>query len=236
MREVSLSEHIGSDGTIIHHAFIIKGGPEMVRYLFSFLEKEHNILARGNPNFFYNEVDTFSIEDSRSLVSSQSLTGFDSGKKIFVSFFDSITVEAQQSLLKVLEEPTPETHFFFITQNTEIFLPTIMSRVCLVEPNSTSSVSGVKFDSTDFYSVSPAKRIALCSGLIKAKSRRRVGAFLDELEIGGVKHFQKSHVKEWAVFLEKLPKLKQYAGLRGSSLKQIIESVCLLAPIITRGE
>jgi hypothetical protein len=230
MGEVSFSEHVGSNGTIIHHAFIIKGGAETVRHLISFLEKEHSIVVHGNPNFFYNEVETFSIDDSRALVSSQSMTGFDSAKKIFIISFDSITTEAQQSLLKVLEEPTPETHFFFVTPNTEIFLPTIISRVRLIEPVGTSSVSGVKFDAVEFYGATPAKRISMCASLIKAKSRRRTRAFLDELEKGGFELFRGGKVKEMSVFLEKLPTLKQYVGLRGSSLKQIIESACLLAP------
>ncbi len=44
-----------------------------------------------------------------------------------------MTHEAQNALLKTLEEPTSHTHIFLIIREKELLIPTLLSRMCVVE-------------------------------------------------------------------------------------------------------
>ena len=67
--------------------------------------------------------------------------------------FDKATNEAQNALLKVLEEPSPRTYFVLVTPHPEILLATLRSRLSEI----VSSVDTAKTDATDFLKASPAK-------------------------------------------------------------------------------
>ena len=53
-------------------------------------------------------------------------------KAIVLEGAQTLTIEAQNALLKVLEEPPPHALFFLSTNNTDALLPTILSRCSLV--------------------------------------------------------------------------------------------------------
>jgi len=103
-----------TDG-ILHHAYCLDGEKsKLFPELCNFLDSEFCFKTTGNPDFWYGESDTFGIDDGRRLKEMVSKKPFDKaqGKKIFVLAFNFITNEAQNSLLKIFEEPTEETHFF----------------------------------------------------------------------------------------------------------------------------
>ena len=62
----------------------------------------------------------------------QQKKSLDGGKKIFVISTNSITREAQNSLLKIFEEPTEGTHFFLILSSSRILIPTLKSRLHVI--------------------------------------------------------------------------------------------------------
>lgn len=54
-------------------------------------------------------------------------------KSIIIDSFKGITIEGQNALLKVLEEPPASTIIIIIAPNKNLFLPTIISRCKLIE-------------------------------------------------------------------------------------------------------
>jgi DNA polymerase-3 subunit delta' len=77
------------------------------------------------------DSDSIGIADIRSLQSSLSLTPRKGEyKACVIRHADKITPEAQNALLKTLEEPPLSTLLFLISPTEETFLPTILSR-CL---------------------------------------------------------------------------------------------------------
>lgn len=57
------------------------------------------------------------------------MTDYAGGGKVFVfSDFDTTTVEGQNALLKVLEEPPAKTRFLLLSESPEKILPTVRSR------------------------------------------------------------------------------------------------------------
>ena len=116
----------------LHHAYFLVGNSEDIFLkLKDFLEKSVGVKTNGNPDFWYGKFNTLSIDDAREISLSQERRDFSGDKKIFIISADFITLESQNSLLKVFEEPTFGTHFFIISPQ-DILLPTLRSRVQVI--------------------------------------------------------------------------------------------------------
>lgn len=71
--------------------------------------------------------DVFTINDARMIKELQSEKT--DTASVFVIGFSVINTEAQNALLKVLEEPAPNTYFFILYPNIKQLLPTLQSRL-----------------------------------------------------------------------------------------------------------
>ena len=129
---------------LAHHAYCIIGGVSARAGLISVLEKKHKIKTRGNPDLFDYSYATFTIDDARQIKSlagtrpvteagDPGATASGRGKKIFILQMSGITVEAQNALLKLLEEPPEYAHFFLIIPSAHLLLPTVRSRISVIE-------------------------------------------------------------------------------------------------------
>ncbi|MBS9777214.1 MAG: hypothetical protein KGV50_00490 [Gammaproteobacteria bacterium] len=88
-------------------------------------EKEHpNIVCLDAMN------DKVGIDDIRLLEQHMWQTSiFDKPKAAFINGMDSLSISAQNALLKTLEEPPQNTYFILSVESISRVLPTIMSRV-----------------------------------------------------------------------------------------------------------
>jgi len=86
----------------------------------------------GNPNYLELGPEPIKVDDVRFLGESASLSGFNGGKRAF-ALLDAhrMNVQAQNKLLKTLEEP-PDDALFVLTGNEQGLLPTIRSRCAVV--------------------------------------------------------------------------------------------------------
>lgn len=117
----------------LHHAYVLESNSENAyKNICEFCENDLGIKTKSNPDFIYEEYDKFLVDDARRLRELQMNKTLSGSRKIFIIYFNFITIEAQNSLLKVLEEPTSGTHFFIVTPSSRIFLDTIKSRVLIV--------------------------------------------------------------------------------------------------------
>jgi hypothetical protein len=73
------------------------------------------------------------ITDIRNLINRLSFKPFASKYKVAVIEADYLTLEAQQALLKTLEQPPPHSIIFLSTCNYELLLETIVSRCKLIK-------------------------------------------------------------------------------------------------------
>lgn len=70
------------------------------------------------------------VGEARFIISSLSLKPYEAKWKVmFIWLPEFMNVAAANALLKVLEEPTPDTLFFLVTEDEESILGTILSRV-----------------------------------------------------------------------------------------------------------
>lgn len=98
-----------------------------------------------------NEIDKFDvsilsfeksvgIEDVRNLQKKVILKPFQGKEKaVILESFSGITIEAQNALLKILEEPPANTNIYITTPNKDLLLPTILSRCKIVDLKDKSS-------------------------------------------------------------------------------------------------
>jgi hypothetical protein len=125
-----------------HHAYCIIGDSSLLQELVSELDKVHKIPAQGNPDFFQKSYANFVIDDARGLIEFHEMRPVHtSGKKIIALQMDGITVEAQNALLKLLEEPAEYAHFFIIVPSKHLLLPTVQSRLSFVDVQKSHSNS-----------------------------------------------------------------------------------------------
>lgn len=93
-------------------------------------------ISSGNhPDIHVVEPDGASIKKHQiqSLQEEFSKTGVESKRKVYmIVHADRMTVNAANSLLKFLEEPTSETIALLLTEQTQQILPTILSRCQIV--------------------------------------------------------------------------------------------------------
>lgn len=103
------------------NAFLLVGSREKILDYVNNFKNENNI-----PHYFMNFYEEFKISDARML--QKSLSGMlpEGSKKVFV--VSNPTVEAQNAMLKMLEELSRGVFIFFAGASKEDFLPTILSR------------------------------------------------------------------------------------------------------------
>ena len=92
--------------------------------------------SRNNPDVFYvkaTKTKSISVDDIREQVIEKVKTKpYSYNYKIFIiDKADTLTVQAQNALLKTLEEPPKYVVIMLLSQSMESFLPTVLSR-CVV--------------------------------------------------------------------------------------------------------
>ncbi len=112
----------------LHHAYLIEGDRDLVLPEIHSFMKDLGVDIANNGDFSHIMVDVFKVEDARNLKSFSGEKSSKEGKRIFVISANNFLLEAQNSLLKIFEEPIPETHFFVIVPDKNILIDTLASR------------------------------------------------------------------------------------------------------------
>lgn len=211
----------------LHHAYLIAGERHSVRLALNrFFENELKFRIQGNPDFLFAEYDTFTIDDGRALKDWQSRWPVAGERKFFVLALNTATTEAQNSLLKVLEEPTAGTHFFLIAPTADIFLPTVRSRLFIIKFASGGADDGTE-ETEKFLKSNIGERLAFAKLFADEiadgkKTKTDVIKFLDTVELV----LRDKNLAEAAVFKELL-QAKIFLRGSGSSVKMLLENLAL---------
>lgn len=219
---------------IIHHAYLVEAfGQDAVEGLFAALETELGVARAGNPDFWYGEYTTFGVDDARALREKQMLRPVAGGRKIFVVKAVSMTQEAQNALLKVLEEPTEGTHVFIIVPSLENVLPTLKSRAHALRAE--ESGGGYAEDAAAFLSADQSSRAKLIKKYVDSssddKDKEPAIRFVSALERALRDRADLPHAGEKAVFaLTETERVRGYLLDRSPSVKQLLEHLSAVVP------
>jgi DNA polymerase III delta prime subunit len=154
----------------MHHAYLLVGDKERARAHLTTLFGD----LVGSPDFFPYTEEVFGVEQARKL-SRQALHKAFGGKKIFFIAPESITLEAQNALLKTFEEPIADTHFFLVLRDAGMAIPTLLSRMEVVSLGAADDAALV----TKFLKGSLKERFAFVKKFVDKEES--LTAFLDAL-------------------------------------------------------
>lgn len=108
------------------------------------LDHTKNIKA-NNPNLiiFSSEDSKVNIALVRNMIAESSLSIYSGKTRVMIlTHADTASIPAQNSLLKLVEEPPENTQIILTANNPNLFLPTILSRCLLIKQSNQPSPSG----------------------------------------------------------------------------------------------
>lgn len=217
------------------NTFLVQGDASSLPELTAKLAAE-GIRVVGNSDVYVREYTHFGIDEARELTArayGKSMTG---SRRVFIALFPIITAEAQNALLKTLEEPPSDALFFLVTAAPMMLLPTLRSRAQMLElvVDEKSIVDTLKF-----LKAKPRDRIDMLKPLLEKNEdeRRDIGAiitFLSSLEcrLSTMSNSRPGVESARREGIESVYRARMYAGDKGSLLKPLLEQVALLVPVV----
>ena len=96
------------------------------------------IASGNNPDLIcvsHEKANSIGVEDVREqLVESMAIRPYNNGRKVYIiDEAEKMTVQAQNAILKTIEEPPEYGVMIFLTNNSDLFLQTILSRCILYQ-------------------------------------------------------------------------------------------------------
>lgn len=246
-----IQEHF--DKNNLHHAYLIEGKKEeIIPDILKFLESI-KIKTIGNPDFVQINQDSFKITNARILkiesiekgISNNLPTG-QAGKKVYIISINSFLIDAQNTLLKMFEEPIENTLFFLIVPDIAIILPTLLSRFYLIKTKNEDRNELKK--AKEFINMSLSNRIIFIKDLVSKKdeeddleniindsTRTNALKFLNAIEIVLHQKFLQEKNNTYidkVNYFEQIFKVREFLSMPGSSIKSLMESIALIIPKI----
>ncbi|HJN62624.1 MAG TPA: hypothetical protein QGH03_00085 [Candidatus Paceibacterota bacterium] len=217
------------DKDTLHHAYCLEGDVAFIKEeLLKNLGKILSFKTEANPDFLHIEFDKFGIDDGRRISDFQIKKAVTGDRKIIVIGVKTITMEAQNSLLKTFEEPAPNTHFFLIIPSSEVLLPTLKSRLQIqkIIPKETKTSLGNKF-----LKGSKKEKLNIVREIVEEKDKGQAIKLLDEIEVLFYKKINIKNLKpDEILFIETINKFRSYLNDRSPSLKMLLEHLALITP------
>lgn len=209
------------------HAYLIAGGTEKRDSLLKFL-KECGIEVEGNPDVYIREYLSFKIDDARELRERAMARAVLGARRVFIVTTPAMTTDAQNALLKVLEEPYGDALFFFLVPSPSTLLATFRSRAQTLELDPLNDVLP-RTEAARFLQSTLERRIDMLKPLYQrndGEERDIRGAILLlsalERELRG-----KSEAGEG---IRAIYRARKYVTDKGALLKPLLEQVALLVP------
>ena len=210
---------ISREGSYIVYAGTTKEGVSAISDSLSKIK-----LPNKGSDYLEISKTTVSIDDVREIQTFHDQKAID-GDKTIVCAGSFITVQAQNALLKIIEETKDGERIFIVVPYEAELLSTITSRVQMIKLDSTKESGEAK----DFVAMPASKRISYIeSNFLSLEEsdikREALLAFLRDLE----EYTHKSGgVKKYEDLLTALPVLRQMLGTQGAPAKMIAEYVAL---------
>lgn len=203
----------------LHHANIILSNESPLQKVEEILLREIAFETKGNPDFLLFEEESFSIDSARDLerwAIGKPLLG---GSKVCVILSRSINFEAQNAMLKTVEEPKEGTYFFLVLGSLGSVLPTLLSRVEVLDFLDKTEVNT---KTQKFLDAGIGERLSTIRSLHKNADKSKMKEFIVGLEGlasgDSLKFSQKKNIL----------KAKVYSMQRGASQKMLMEWLCCM--------
>lgn len=112
-----------------HHAYFVAGErDESVAKARTYAKRELGLSGSNNSDIVSLSFGLFSVDDSRRLIDTAHISAL-GGTKVIIASMTRIFHEAQNALLKVLEEPPEGVTIILCVPSEGVFIPTLRSRL-----------------------------------------------------------------------------------------------------------
>ncbi len=215
----------------LHHANIITGNRAANLVLVKKYLDEQGIVTDGNPDLFIFETDGLGIDLVRDEIVRSVASGKVSSARFVILSFDRATAEAQNGLLKSIEEPQAGTYFFILVPRADVLLQTILSRSQTVDGN--QAIGETRLDVVKFLKSNLPARFTMVEEWTKNKkdednlSKTEVINFLDQVE----KYLWDAKNRNEQLFSD-IRQMRTYANIRGASHRVILDFIAMIVPIL----
>lgn len=202
-----------------HHAILVEGNRDFVFEIYNNLFKKNDC--------FLLQKDLLNIEDANFIRANAILKPSFGDFRVILVNVDKINREAEQTLLKILEEPPINTKIILILPNIKSITPTIFSRVFVFKKESSIN----KNDIAVFLKKDSKQRMKFSEEMLKGEDDVSVFDFLSSIEFF-VKENKLVQSLNWRNVLLDIYKSKRLLETSGASKKQILEYFSITLPNI----
>ena len=223
----------------LYHSYVIEGDPNLItNQLLNFLEVR-GVVESKSPDVLCQIYESFTMDDSSQIKDWHSRLGIGKKKKVCIIATKFINREAEQALLKIIEEPAVNTHFFMIVPDSSQLLNTIISRTHVIKIKQLDTEGSIDIQKNvfEFVKSTLADRIKIVSLIIeKNKDKENTGhlryyatSFINDVESIFYQKFKKNrNDKNIKFILGELQKSREYLSTPGASVKMILEHLALV--------
>lgn len=211
-------------------AYRIQGDAATLGALIDQLERDR-IIERGHPDLYLRAYRSFGIDDAQEIRTRAASRPMSAERRVFALSIPNPTTEAQNALLKTIEEPSAGALFFIVTPSPETLLATIRSRTQTLDIEATEREALV--DAKSFLAAPQAKRVEMLKPLYEHDDEGRdMGAIIGFLSSVERQLAEEKNIEKRNEGLRALYRARKYASDKGSLLKSLLEQLALLAPKI----
>jgi len=207
----------------MHHALLYVDTPSTCSACTKALQQE---LSAAPIDTRVYEKEKFLVDDARDLVRAINTTPLGGETTLTVIATEKIDREAQNALLKIVEEPPAHAHIALIVPSIDMLLPTLLSR--FVHIGSNSGVDDLSL-AKEFLSVSTTARQKITAKIIKDKDALGAKKLIRDLETVLSTTLDKEKYKDE---IGDVMAFRQYIEQRGASTKFMLEHLALTLPIL----
>lgn len=206
-----------------HHAYAISS-------IHTRIEDLKRIIATKEVSYIYDRsYDVFTIGDARMVKQLQSEKT--DVASVFILSFSVINHEAQNALLKVLEEPAKNTYFFLLYPNFKQLLPTLQSRLEVLDipPQEVNRDSSLAITAHEFIALSLQQRFTWIKDHtdVKAGENKLTKEQVKQLLYGIEQHYENQTQAAHTETLKAIYEAQRCINANGASIKMVLDMVAV---------
>lgn len=199
----------------LHHTNVLLGEGDCQALAIQMLKENLDFDIRQNPDFLLVQEDTFGIEEAREFQKWAVSKPFKGAIKVSLLIVGSMTLEAQNALLKTLEEPKKGTYIFINLKSLGGILPTFLSRVMILPASINENAEDPV--AQNFLKSSAEERFDILRSVSNAENKEDLKVLISNLEKAA--HKDSNGYKN----MQNILTAKRFAVGKSSSPKMLLE-------------
>ena len=196
------------------------------------VESQAEIFGIEDVTYIY--IQNFGIGDVRDITLKAYVRPQIGGTLLIAVGVDTITSEAQQALLKILEEPPQTTIFLFCIPRSVFLLPTLLSRFSVVDTTSADTQHPVVITEAflSFMAMTAPERIEIIGKKLTAKDT----VWMGEIKNGLCAELSSGTTHRYQAIAKDLYFVAEHLMTRGAANKHLLEELALTLPRLQKNE